>query len=181
MALDVAELRRGRICYAVYPFASSFPAELADGTQIPNVEDFARGLGGGIADLKAGVRLRPVVLLHDGTRGDYGDIACLRVNSVKDKHRGSMSWPRITSHEHPLFFHLPPQPRYGLADESVIAINSVGTIHKSAILGPRHAGALSVQEMQIVSERISRCLSLDLAPLIADRARELLARAGFET
>jgi len=66
--------------------------------------------------------------------------------------------------------------RYGLAEDSVIALSSVGTVHKSAILGPRHVGELTRHEMQVISERLARILSLDLSPAIAARARELVVR-----
>ncbi len=60
----------------------------------------------------------------------------------------------------------------------MIAISSVGTIHKSAVL--RHVGELGRHEMQIVNERLARALSLDLSAHIAAQARELFRRAGFE-
>jgi hypothetical protein len=62
----------------------------------------------------------------------------------------------------------------------VIALSSIGAVHKSAILGPRHVGELTARELQVVSERLWRLLSLDLAPRIAASARELLRRAGIE-
>jgi len=178
--LPVAELRRGRICYAVYPFASQFPAELADGREIADVDRLAREFKGAPVALSADVRLRPVLLLHDGTRGDHGDLAALRINSVKERHRESDAWKRITSHEHPLFFHLPQSGRYGLPLESVIAITSVGTIHKSAVPDIRPVGELNIHEMQTISERLARALSLDMAPMIARKARELLCQAGLD-
>jgi mRNA-degrading endonuclease toxin of MazEF toxin-antitoxin module len=179
MPLDVAELRRGHVCYAIYPFAAQMPFRLGDNTMIPDVETFARTFGGQPAAGLVEVRLRPILLLHDGTRGEHDDVACLRINTVKPRHRnGTETWRRITEHEHPFFFHLPPTANYGLRAESVIAITSVGTIHKSAIL--RHVGGLNRHEMQIVNERLGRALSLDLAARIAAQARELFRRAGFE-
>jgi mRNA-degrading endonuclease toxin of MazEF toxin-antitoxin module len=83
--------------------------------------------------------------------------------------------------EHGFVFHLPVSPRYGLPHESVIALSSIGTVHKRAILGPRHVGELDVSEMRVISERLRVVLSLDLAPEIAAKARELLHRAGIET
>jgi hypothetical protein len=178
--LPVGELRRGRIVYGVYPFASQFPSDLADGTTLSTVEDFVRRFKGSPAALQTEVRLRPLLLLHNGTRGDHHDVACLRINSVKDRHRRSESWERITRHEHPFFFHLPRDVRYGLPLESIVAVNSVGTIHKSAIPDLRVLGELNLHEMQIVSERLARALSLDLAPLIVQKAQQLLRQAGVE-
>lgn len=59
----------------------------------------------------------------------------------------------------------------------VIALNSVTSVHKSAVW--RVVGSATLHEMQIVNERLRTVLSLDLAPLIAARARELLKRAGL--
>lgn len=180
MPLTAAELQRGRVCYAIYPFAAQFPLTQGDGGVLQTIEDYARRQRGSATALETEVRLRPVLLLHDGTRGAHEDVACLRVNAVKPQHRQSSSWARIERGEHPFFFHLPAgESRYGLPRESLVALTSVGTIHKSAILGPRHIGALDVHEMQIISQRLVRVLSLDLAPHIAEKARELLRRAGY--
>ena len=59
----------------------------------------------------------------------------------------------------------------------VIALNSVTSVHKSAVW--RVVSSVTLHEMQIVNERLRTILSLDLAPLIAARARELLKRAGL--
>jgi hypothetical protein len=180
-----AELRRGRIFYGLFPFASSFRLTFAEGdgwVESPDVETFARARRGESTRIVTEARLRPVLLLHDGTRGEHEDVVCLRINTVKPGHRRNRAtWERIERNEHLLFFHLPARPgRYGLHAESVIALSSIGAVHKSAILGPRHVGELTARELQVVSERLWRLLSLDLAPRIAASARELLRRAGIE-
>ncbi len=68
--------------------------------------------------------------------------------------------------------------RYRLREDSLIAVSSIGSIGRSAILGPT-GGELDPEEMQGVSERLSLLIELDLAPRVATLARELLARAGF--
>jgi mRNA-degrading endonuclease toxin of MazEF toxin-antitoxin module len=180
--LAAAELQRGRIVFALFPFSCNFPRTVEHGgerLEVATIEDYARLRRGRPTGVATEVRLRPVLLLHDGTRGDHGDIACLRVNTVKPSHRRSdATWRRIESHEHPLFFHLPKGRPYGLEAESVISLSSVGTVNKSAVLGPRHLGRLNAHEMQIVSERLAATLSLDLSPRVAERAREALRRAG---
>ena len=178
-----AELRRGRIFYAVLPFASRFPLVVEDEgggrLELAGVEAFARARRGNATRIVTEARLRPVVLLHDGTRGEYEDVVCLRVNSVKAKHRRRTAiWQQIEEQRHPVFFFLPAGNRYGLGEDSIVALTSIGSVHKSAILG-RHVGELSHHEMQVVSERLARVLSLDLAPRIAAQARELLRRAGL--
>ena len=185
MPAAAAELRRGRVFYGLFPFASTFPLTLAEGdrwVEAPDVETYARTRRGESTRIVTEARLRPVLLLHDGTRGEHEDVVCLRINNVKPRHRRDRAtWERIERNEHLLFFHLPALPeRYGLPAESVIALASIGTVHKSAILGPRHVGELTARELQVVSERLWRLLSLDLAPRIAASARELLRRAGIE-
>jgi mRNA-degrading endonuclease toxin of MazEF toxin-antitoxin module len=174
------DLRRGRIVYGLFPFATEFPVELADGTRRLSVEQFAVAHRGEPVRLVVEARLRPVLLLHDGTRGEHGDVVCLRVNTVKPTLKtNTRTWQRIVNREHPLFFHLPAAAgRYGLRSDSVIAISSVGAVSKSALLGPP-VGGLTQQEMHEIDERLARGLQLDLAPLIAARARDLLKRAGI--
>jgi hypothetical protein len=178
-----AELRRGRIFYGLFPFASTFPLTYREGdswVEARDVETFAPARRGEPTRIVTEARLRPILLLHDGIRGEHQDVVCLRINSIKPSHRRNRgTWERIERNDHPLFFHL-PVPRYGLTEESLIALASVGTVHKSAILGPRHVGELTARELQVVSERLARLLSLDLAPQIAASARELLRRAGFD-
>ncbi|MGH3110382.1 MAG: type II toxin-antitoxin system PemK/MazF family toxin [Gaiellaceae bacterium] len=176
MPLPVAELRRGRVVLALFPFASSFPLRTADGRTLTTVEDFARSHRGAATGVVAEGRIRPVLLLHDRTRGEHGDVLCLRISSVKAPMRESESWPRLVAQEHPLFLHLPPTARYGLREESVIALSSIGAVHKSAIAGRAPVGTLDHGEMRIVSERLARLLSLDLGPLVAAQARELVLR-----
>ena len=180
MPTPAGDLRRGRIVYALFPFATEFPVEFADGSRRQTVEQFAVAHRGGPAKLVVEARLRPVLLLHDGTRGEHGDVVCLRVNTVKPTLKtNTQTWQRIVKHQHPWFFHLPPAVgRYGLPRESVIAIGSIGTVNKSALLGPP-IGGLTQHEMQKVNERLARGLQLDLAPLISARALELLKRAGI--
>jgi hypothetical protein len=162
---------------ALFPFASSFPLRSGDGRAIATVEDFARVHRGASAGVLAEGRIRPVLLLHDRTRGEHGAVLCLRISSVKESMRASPSWSRVVGQEHPLFLHLPSATaRYGLRDESVVTLSSIGAVHKTAIAGPRAVGTLDHGEMQIVSERLARLLSLDLAPFVAAQARELVLR-----
>lgn len=180
MPADPRELRRGRICLAVFPFAPSFPATLADGAIVDSVDDWAGRFGGRTASVVAEARLRPVLLLHDRTRPEHGDVLCLRINTVKPSLRASAdTWRRVEAQEHPFFFHLPASvARYRLRADSVIAIGSLGAVHRSAVLAPT-GGELDAAEMQAVSERLARVIELDLAPRIAALAHELLRRGGL--
>jgi hypothetical protein len=179
--IDRRNLRRGRICLAVFPFAPAFPLRLADATSLDGVEQWAARFRGRPAEVVSEARLRPVLLLHDRTRAEHGDVICLRINAVKPELKRSPDvWNRIERQQHPLFFHLPRSvDRYRLLDDSVIALASLGSVHRSAILAPT-GGELSREEMQTISERLARLIELDLAPRIAALARELLRRGGFE-
>lgn len=180
MPLDPAELRRGRIVYAIYPFAAAFPATMeheGEFIEVASVEEMAQLRKGNPTKLITEVRLRPILLLHDGTRGEHGDVLCLRINTVKPKHRqDTTTWRKVENHEHPFFFHLPKDPRYGLPEESVIALASVGAINKSAIVRLAPRGELNIHEMQIISERLHSALALDLARQLAARAKAPVAR-----
>src|SRR5215211_346955 len=180
MPIHPRELRRGRICLAVFPFAPSFPLQLRDGTSLASVEDWAHRFRGRPAEAVAEARLRPVLVLHDRTRPDHGDVLCLRINSVKPElRRDTQTWRRIERGEHPLFMLLPRSvPRYRLVADSLIAVGSLGALNRSAIPAPT-GGELSPAEMQALSERLARVIELDLAPRIAALARELLRRGGF--
>jgi mRNA-degrading endonuclease toxin of MazEF toxin-antitoxin module len=178
--LNSAELRRGRIVRAIYPFSAQFPAEIIDGgkrQKLGTVEEYVKLRKGQPTELITSVRLRPVLLLHDGVNGDHEDVLCLRINTVKDKHKKSPSWPKIEAHEHRFFYHLPVTGPAGLPQESVIDLTSIGALHKSAIVRFKPSGTLNAHEMEIISRRLVKVLDLDLAHHIATRARELIKRA----
>jgi hypothetical protein len=190
MPTPVAELRRGRIVWALFPFAPAFPLDVLPDEghrtrRIDTVDAFARERRGQPARIVAQARLRPVLLLHDGTRGEHEDVVCLRVNSVRDRHRRLReTWPRIEDGTHPIFHLLRAgSGSHGLPVDALVALTSIGTVHKSAIVG-RPVGQLDASELRSLSERLVRALGLDLTGLIASRARELVAKArgqGAET
>lgn len=181
MPADPSLLRRGALAFGVFPFAAQFPLDYLDDDGrrhgAATVDQFATQRGGRATTVLSRVKIRPLLLLHDSTRGENADLVGLRVNSVKPRHRNSPSWARISAHEHPLFFHLPRTARYGLPEESVISLIAVTAVNKNAILGTR--GSLTAREMRAISERLARALSLDLGPLISAHAKELLRRAGL--
>ncbi|HSZ70933.1 MAG TPA: type II toxin-antitoxin system PemK/MazF family toxin [Solirubrobacteraceae bacterium] len=182
MPADASELRRGAIAWGIFPFAAQFPMRwLDDGgavRSLETVEDYAARRRGRPTGVVSEVKIRPVLLLHDGTVEQNDDIVVLRINSVRPRHRESASWPRIETHEHPFFVHLPNSiARYRLPEESIVSLTAVATVHKNALLRVR--GGLNRHEMRKIDERLIRVLSLELAPHIAERARELLRSAGI--
>jgi mRNA-degrading endonuclease toxin of MazEF toxin-antitoxin module len=182
MPAAASELRRGAIAWGAFPFAAQFPMRwLDDGERprtLPSIDEYATHRGGKPTHVVCEVKLRPVLLLHEGADERSGDVAVLRINSVRPRHRESASWRAIAAHEHPFFFHLPStNPRYRLPEESIVSLTSIATVHKNALLSVR--GALNTHEMQKVDERLIRVLALDLGPYIAARGRELLRRAGI--
>ena len=186
MPTPVAELRRGRVIWALFPFAPAFPVEAlvedAPGTtRIDTVDAFARARRGQPTRVVSETRLRPVLLLHDGTRGEHEDVVCLRINSVRDRHRLLRdTWPRIEDGSHPIFHLLRAgEWRHGLPVDSLVALTSIGTVHKSALVG-QPVGELDATELRGLHERLVRALGLDITGLIAGRARELVARMRGE-
>jgi hypothetical protein len=178
---DVSLLRRGAIAIGVFPFAAQFPMTYIDNVGAPrparSVEEYVRARRGKATAVEVRVKLRPLLLLHDGTRGENDDVLGLRINSVKAHHKTRSSWPRIDAQEHPFFFHLPKSSSYGLPEESIISMTALTAAHKSAIYGVR--GALGNEDMQAISERLQRVLSLDLSRQIAAASKDLLRRAGL--
>lgn len=180
MPIDPRQLRRGRICLAVFPFAPTFPVELADGGDVRAVEEWARLHRGRSVRVVSEARLRPVLLLHDRTRPEHGDVVCLRINTVKPAlRRDEDTWKRIAAGDHPSFVYLPGGvDRYRLREDSVIAVSSIGSVARNAILVAT-GGELDPGEMQAVSERLAALIELDLGPRVAALARELLTRGGL--
>lgn len=183
MPTPVADLRRGRIVWALFPFSPAFPLDVLPHRgdrpkRVGTVDAFARERQGRTARIVTQARLRPVLLLHDGTRGEHDDVVCLRVNSVRDRHRRLRgTWPRIEDGTHPIFQLLRAgSGSHGLPVDSLVALTSIGTVHKSAIVG-RPLGHLDAAELRALSERLVRALGLDLTGLIAARARELVVKA----
>jgi mRNA-degrading endonuclease toxin of MazEF toxin-antitoxin module len=184
MPADVAALRRGAIAWGVFPFAAQFPLRWLDEDgsvqTLAAVDDYAAQRRGRPTSVVSEVKLRPVLLLHDGATEQSEDIVVLRINSVRPRHRESASWLRIEAHEHPFFVHLPQAiARYRLPEESIVSLTAVATVHKNALLEVR--GGLSRREMRAIDERLIRVLSLELGPYIAQSAHELLRRAGIAT
>ncbi len=181
MAADVSQLRRGAIAIGVFPFAAQFPMTYFDdgGVRRParSVEEYVRARRGKATAVEVRVKLRPLLLLHDGTRGENDDVLGLRINSVKPHHRTRSSWARIDTQEHPFFFHLAKSSSYGLPEESIISMTALTAAHKSAIYGVR--GALGNDDMQAINERLRRVLSIDLSRQIATASHDLLRRAGL--
>ena len=184
MPADASELRRGAIAWGVFPFAAQFPMRWLDDGGLPqtleSVDDYAAHRRGRPTSVVSEVKIRPVLMLHDGTLEQNEDIVVLRINSVRPRHRESASWPRIEAHEHPFFMYLPKSiVRYRLPEESIVSLTAIATVHKNPLLKVR--GGLNRDEMRKIDERLIRVLSVDLAPRIAERARELLRRAGITT
>jgi mRNA-degrading endonuclease toxin of MazEF toxin-antitoxin module len=175
-------LRRGAVAWGAFPFAAQFPMRWLDDGERPqtlaSIDEYATQRRGKPTHAICEVKLRPVLLLHEGADERSGDVAVLRINSVRPRHRESPSWRAIAAREHPFFFHLPKTcPRYRLPEESIVSLTSISTVHKNALLRVR--GALNAHEMQKIDERLVRVLALDLGPYIAIRAREMLRRAGI--
>ena len=179
---SAAELRRGAIAFGVFPFAAEFPMTClgADGTQdqVVNADDFAAGRSpGGYSSVVAKVKLRPMLLLHDGIRGSRDDLLGVRIGSVRAATRKSGSWARVESGDHPFLFRLPVAERYGLPVESLVDLTSVTAVNKCAVW--KIVGGLNSAEMRRISDCLARALSLDLGARVRADATELLRRSGL--
>ncbi len=162
MPADTSELRRGAIAWGVFPFAAQFPMRWLDDDGSPQtletVDDYVARRRGRPTSVVSEVKIRPVLLLHDGATEQNEDIVVLRVNSVRQRHRESASWPRIEAHEHSFFLHLPKSiARYRLPEESIVSLTALSTVNKNALIKVR--GSLNREEMRKIDERLIRARS----------------------
>lgn len=83
-------LRRGAISIGVFPFAAQFPMTYIYDVGAPrpasSVDEYVRARRGKATAVEVRVKLRPLFLLHDGTRGVNDDVlglACPRSRSSR--------------------------------------------------------------------------------------------------
>ena len=143
-----AQLTRGAVCLALYPFRPG----VAVGPQPPHSE----------------AKLRRVLLLQDGTSDARDDVMAARINSVDQdmptKKPGV--YRRLISGTHPTFYLIGAQDSHGTSGrEAYVNAMYVAPVAKKAIL--RRVGQLTPDEMRDVSERVVTSLELDISGLLS--------------
>lgn len=184
MSAPLADLRRGAICIALYPFTPEIPLDLvlrqagSDGDLNAKIESYdsieaiARITRN---ELVVQFKLRPVLVLQSGTSDQLADVLVSRINSITEAHRQRRaSWVAKLEHDiHPLMLRVGHEDHHGLNVESYINLSSVQPVNKTAIL--RRVGYLTEDEMVAVSERLIRSLEIDVSAYVAQLRPEISA------
>lgn len=174
MSCPVADLTRGAVCLALYPYTSGFPLERlvrdagdelkAQLETANSIEDIQAAVKPGDApEIVVTAKLRRVLLLQTGTSAARQDIAVARINSISDKKRAQTNWYlKLQNGIHVSNLLIGGEERHGTAGvEAYVDGLSISTIRKATIL--KRVGQLDDEEMRHVSERLIRTLELDLS------------------
>lgn len=159
---------RGAVAWAFTAFQPEAPFELVgvDGTAraYPTAVAVAQAIKGGeLAQLptcNVSAKLRPLVFLQDRPRGALPEYAALKLArftklSEDDQHR-------VRSGNDPALFYLSAsKPKYGLAEENAVDLNSLVRVHRSAIV-TRAVGYLDENETDTLGRRLATFLDIDL-------------------
>jgi hypothetical protein len=171
----LAELQRGAICLALYPFTPAFPLEVviraaeesgdlgARLERYDTIESLAQINRG---EVVVDVKLRPVLVLQSGASNRRDDIQVARINSITDSHRADrQNWVlKLENDIHPLMMMVGHAEEHGLRALSYVNLLSTQSISKQAIL--KRLGILNEAEMRGVSERLIRSLEIDVSAYV---------------
>ena len=176
MSAPLADLQRGAICLALYPFTPGIPLDVvlreadADGSLNAKIESYDSIEA--VArierrELAIEFKIRPVLILQTGTSEQRPDLLVARINSITDDHRAKRgNWVlKLENNIHPLMVHVGHESHHGLKIDSYVNLLSVQPVNKKAIL--RKVGQLSENEMANVSERLILSLEIDVSAYVA--------------
>jgi hypothetical protein len=175
------DLTRGAVCLALYPFVLSFPVERlarqAEDQLRTRVERFETidSLGVEIKaedagqELVAQFKLRPVLVLQDGTDESIPDIAVAKITSVKEERASKHAkwYKRLQEGRHDTQYMLQPGS-LTLADAekgSYVDARSVAVIRKTTIL--RRVGNLDSEQMVEISGRLIKAWEIDVSRYVS--------------
>ena len=181
MSAPLADLQRGAICLALYPFTPAVPLELvlreagdltARLESYESIEAVARIKR---RELVLEFKIRPVMLLQTGTSEQRPDVLVARINSITEQHRQQRrNWVlKLESGIHPLMLRVGHEEHHGLKAASYVNLLSVQPVNKAAIL--KRLGYLSDNEMVDVSERLIRALEIDVSAYVARLRPEIIS------
>jgi mRNA-degrading endonuclease toxin of MazEF toxin-antitoxin module len=176
VSAPLAELERGAICIALYPFTPSIPLDLvlreADADGELNVKLESYDSIEAVAKIKRNelvvqFKIRPVLLIQTGTSPQRPDVLAARINSITDEHRQQrINWVKKLENDiHPIMVRVGHESHHGLKGDSYINLLSVQPINKAAIL--KRLGRLTDDEMLGISERLIRSLEIDVSAYVA--------------
>lgn len=165
---------RGAIVWAFTAFQPEAPFELVgrDGSTraYADAATVARAVRDGelspLPTFRVPAKLRPVVLLQDRPRGALPEYAALKL--TRFTKLGGPEQQRVRNGDEPALFYLPvDQPKYGLAQENAVDLNSLVRVHRSAIV-TRPVGYLDTNDIDVLGRRLAAFLDIDLQPAIRE-------------
>lgn len=182
MPVATAQLTRGAVCLALYPFTSGFPvdallptaeAEFSKLARYDSIEDFETDIApGDVPRVLVSVKLRRILLLQDGTSESRDDVMAARINSIDQdlpKQKPGV-YRRLVNGTHPAFYLVGASANHGTSGrEAYVNAMYVAPVAKKAIL--RRVGQLTPDEMRDVSERVVTALELDISGLLSRPSR----------
>jgi hypothetical protein len=177
---NISDLSRGAVCLALYPFVLSFPVErvareaedrlLAHLKRFDTIDDLQIEIPAGDPgqELVASFKLRPILVLHDGTDAGIPDVAVAKVTSIKaDRVENHPKWyKRVQEGRHDTQYML-ERGALTLADSdlgSYVDAKSVAVVRKTTIL--RRVGKLDRDQMVEVSNRLIKALEIDVSEYV---------------
>ncbi len=181
MSCPIAELERGAVCVALYPYTTGPPLERvirdaedelrAQLERATTIEEVAARLNAGdTPEIVVTAKLRRILLLQSGTNAGREDITVARVNSINEKKRAQKNWYlKLQSGIHVTHFMIGGEERHGTNGvEAYVDCLNISTIRKATIL--KRVGFLNDDEMRQITERLVRTLELDLSAYLATRS-----------
>ena len=123
-------------------------------------------------------KLRPLVVLQDRPRGVLPEYAALKLTRFTKLSPADQQ--RVRDGQEPALFHLPVnRPKYGLAQENAVDLNSLVRVHASALV-TRPVGFLDANEIDVLGRRLAVFLDVDLERAIRDGVIERWERLVAE-
>lgn len=159
---------RGAIVWAFTAFQPEAPFELE--RTYPDAAAVAKAIRDGELEreptFKVPAKLRPLVLLQDRPRGALPEYAALKLARFTKLTPAEQE--RVRNGDEPALFHLrQDKPKYGLARENAVDLNSLVRMHRSAIV-TRPVGYLDENEIDVLGRRLAEFLDIDLTPAIRE-------------
>ncbi len=175
---------QGGVTWALVLFENEAPFEALD----------ASGAGGSYADirslanavrgrqlapeftLRAGAKVRPVLLLQDRPQGRLPEYAALKLTRLSKLEPADVV--AVKAQQVKRFFYIPDPEKYGLKGEFAVDLLALTRVHQSALVGPPRA-RVDTKEFRVISERLIEVMDLDIAYLVVEEASGLLKRQGW--
>lgn len=173
---------RGRGYWAVVPFSPEPPFRLyAEGSQPRRASTAAmvNAVKAGMStfDVLVEVKMRPILVIT-GALAPRDEVLALRLRrfgKLTTSEQGA-----VRGHADDALFHLDRARFAGLPEENAAIISAPVRVPLSAVDTSTELGALNVDELRVVHERVARAHGLQLDTMILQRAQRLIERVQDE-